>query len=75
MPIVIGFGLTIQAPTVAPLAIQCAANLTGGGMQQSRTVRVIFLVNITGFVTFVTFRPSLVSFSTLPIGKNKLPAY
>ena len=42
-PIVTGFGLAIEAATNDPTATQCAANLNGGGVQQSTTTKVIFL--------------------------------
>ena len=52
-PIVNVFGLTTEAATNAPAATQCAANLTGGGVQQSTTTIVIFFVSIKGFVDSV----------------------
>jgi len=42
-PIVTGFGLIIEAAINDPAAAQCAASLTGGGVQQSITIKVMFL--------------------------------
>jgi len=53
-PKVIRFGLTTEAAINDPAATQCAANLTGGGVQQSTTIKVIFFVIIKGFVELVT---------------------
>ena len=61
-PIVTGFGLTTEATINDPAATQWAASLTGGGVQQSRTIRVIFFATITGFVDWVMFTPSLTNF-------------
>ena len=47
-PIVTGFGLTTEATINDPAATQCAANLTGGGVQQSTTIKVMFFVSIKG---------------------------
>ncbi len=58
-PIVIGFGLIIEATIDAPPAIQCAANLIKGGAHQSKIVKVIFLPKTKRFVEFVTSRPAL----------------
>ena len=41
-PIVTGFGLTTEATINDPAVTQCAANFTGGGVQQSTTIKVIF---------------------------------
>ena len=48
-PIVTGFGLTTEAAIIDPAAMQCAANLIGGGVQQSTTIKVMFLVSTKGF--------------------------
>eukprot|EP00980_Cylindrotheca_fusiformis_P031810 scaffold27021_cov2942-Cylindrotheca_fusiformis.AAC.3 len=39
-PIVTGFGLTTEAAINDPTATQCAASLTGGGVQQSTTIKL-----------------------------------
>ena len=65
-PIVTGFGLTTEAAINDPAATQCAASLTGGGVQQSTTIKVIFL----GFVELVTFIPSLTNFKARPPGNK-----
>ena len=39
-----GLGAAIEAPIVATTAAQWNANFTGGGVQQSTTVKVIFFV-------------------------------
>lgn len=52
-PIVTGFGLIPEAAINDPAATQCAASLTGGGVQQSTTTKVIFFVSIKGFVEIV----------------------
>ena len=61
-PKVIRFGLTTEAAINYPAATQCAANLTGGGVQQSTTSKVIFFVIIKGFVELVTLWPYLNNF-------------
>lgn len=65
-PIVIGFGLVTKATITATAAIQWATNRTGGGVQQSITVRVIFFVKIKGFDEFVILSPFLINFSARP---------
>ena len=69
-PTVTGFGLTTEAAINDPAAKQCAANLTGGGVQQSTTVKVIFFVSIKGFVEVVTLTPFLTNFKTRAPGKR-----
>ena len=69
-PIVTGFGLTTEATINDPAATQCAASLTGGGVQQSTTIKVIFFVSIKGFVELVTFIPSLTNFKARPPGNR-----
>ena len=69
-PIVTGFGLTSEAVINDPAATQCAASLTGGGVQQSTTIKVIFFVNIKGFVELVTLMPFLTNFKALPQGNR-----
>jgi len=72
VPIVTGFGLIIEAPIVALTAMQCAANLFGGGAQQSTTVKVIFFANTNGFDEFVTVTPFLINFRVQPPGNKKV---
>lgn len=67
---VTGFGLTTEAAINDPAAMQCAANLTGGGAQQSTTTKVIFFVNSKGFVELVTLIPSLTNFKARPTGNS-----
>lgn len=67
---VIGFGLATEAAITVPAPIQCAANLIGGGAQQSSTVRVIFLLNTHGFVELVTSIPFFTSFNALALGNR-----
>ena len=69
-PIVTGFGLTTEAAINDPAAMQCAASLTGGGVQQSTTIKVIFFVNIKRFVELVTLIPSLTNFKNRPPGNR-----
>ena len=66
-PIVTGCGLTTEAAINDPAATQCAANLTGGGVQQSK---VIFFGSIKGFVELVTLIPSLTNFKAQPPGNR-----
>ena len=65
-PIVTGFGLTTEAAINDPAATQCAASLTGGGVQQSTRINVIFFVSIKGFVELVTYIPLITNFKTRP---------
>ena len=69
-PIVTGFGLTTVAATNDPAAKQCAANLMGGGVQQSTTIKVMFFVTITGFVELVTLVPYLTNFKARAPGNR-----
>jgi len=69
-PIVTGFGLTTEAAINDSAATQCAASLTGGGVQQSTTIKVIFFASIKGFVELVTFIPSLTNFKARPPGNR-----
>jgi len=69
-PIVTGFGLTAEAAINDPAATQCTANLTGGGVQQSTTVKVIFFVSVKGFVELVTLIPFLTNFKARPQGNR-----
>ena len=69
-PIVTGFGLTTEATINDPAATQCAANLTGGGVQQSTTIKVMFFVSIKGFVELVMLIPSLTNFKARPPGNR-----
>ena len=71
-PIVTGFGDTIDDVINAPAAMQWAANRTGGGVQQSTTTNVIFLVNISGLVELVMFTPSFTNFSARAPGNITL---
>ena len=71
-PIVIGFGLTTEATINDPAATQCAASFTGGGVQQLTTIKVIFFVNIKGFVELLTVIPFLNNFTTRPPGNTQL---
>ena len=69
-PIVTGFGLIIEAAINDLAAAQCAASLTGGGVQQSITIKVMFFVSIKGFVELVTLIPSLTNFKARPPGNR-----
>ena len=69
-PIVTGFGLTTEAAINYPAATRCAGSLTGGGVRQSTTIKVIFFVSIKGFVELVTFIPSLTNFKARPPGNR-----
>ena len=69
-PIVTGFGLTTEAAINDPAATQYAASLTGGGVQQSTTIKVIFFVSIKRFVELVTFIPFLTNFKARPPGNR-----
>lgn len=69
-PIVAGFGLITEAAINDPAAKQCADNLTGGGVQQSITIKVIFFVRIKKFVELVTLIPLLTNFKARPPGNS-----
>ena len=69
-PIVTGFGVTTEAAIVAPTPIQWAANLSGGGAQQSKTVKVMFFVSVKGFVELVILTPFWTNFSARPPGNK-----
>ena len=69
-PIVTRFGLTTEAAINDPAAMQCAVNFTGGGVQQSTTIKVIFFASIKGFVELVTFTPPLNKFKARPPGNT-----
>ena len=61
-PTVSGLGFATEAAITAPAPRQWAANFTGGGVQQSTTVNVIFVTKVKGFCEFVTFTPPLINF-------------
>jgi len=52
-------------------ATQWAANRTGGGAQQSMTVKVTFFAKITGFVDDVIAKPDLANFAIRNKGNIK----
>jgi hypothetical protein len=67
---VAGFGLSMEAVIRAVAPTQCAVKRTGGGAQQSITVKVTFFVNIKILDEFVIFTPFLNNFNTRPQGKT-----
>ena len=69
-PIVTGFGLTTEAAINDRAATHCAVNLTGGSVQKSTTIKVIFFVSIKGFVKLVTLTASLTNFKARPPGNR-----
>jgi len=54
--------------------VQWATNRTGGGVQQSTIVGVIFVVNVKGFWEFVTFTAFLINFTVRAPGNKKVNA-
>ena len=58
-PIVTGLGVIKEAIIDEPAATQCAASLTGGGVQQSVTSKVVFFIIINGLVELLIFRPAV----------------
>jgi hypothetical protein len=65
-------GLPRDAIINAPAPTHRAANRTGGGEQQSITVKVIFFVTNNGFVELVILTPFLINFSVRPLGNSKV---
>lgn len=65
-PSVTGLGPAMEAAITVPARIQEAANLKGGGIQQSITVKVIFFVKNKGFDEFVMLTPFSINFNARP---------